>query len=122
MEQKILDLSFLYNLSGNDTNYIHDVINLFLDVVPAGVTNLEQLIKDEADFDAIHKQAHFLKSSAAIIKIREVYDDLVRIVTLSREQKGREEIAERMKNLSANFNEAMPLILAEKERCKPTFS
>ena len=122
MEQKILDLSFLYNLSGNDTVYIYDVITLFLDVVPAGVANLEELVANGEDYDAIHKQAHFLKSSAAIIKIKEVYDDLVRIVTLAREQREMDEIALRVKNLASNFSEAMPLILAERERCKPVVS
>jgi len=122
MEQQILDLSFLYNVSDNDPVYLYDVINLFLEVVPPGIEKLEQLVNKMDDFDAIHKQAHFLKSSAAIIKVKDVFDDLVKIVSLAREHKGKEEIVIRMNNISANFKEALPLILTEKEKYRQSIS
>jgi len=117
MEQPIVDLGFLYELSANEPGYIFDVINLFMEVMPEGLNKLEAIAKTTDDFDAIHKQAHYLKSSAAIIKISGMYDDLAKIVSLSRENRGKEEIIERVDHILGNFKEAEPLILAERAKC-----
>ncbi len=118
MELPLLDLSFLYELSDNDTVYIQEVIQLFLNTVPKGLKDLENAVRNTDDFDAIKKKAHFLKSSANIVKVRGMYDDLVEIEALARAEMGKDEITARLNNILVNFNEALPLIRAEKEKCE----
>lgn len=116
MNAPLLDLTFLYQLSENDPVYIRDVIKLFLDCATDGLAKLEKTIRETDDFDTIRKQAHFLKSSSNVVKVREMYDDLCRIEALAREESGKEEIVTRLDNILNNFNEALPLIKAEYEK------
>ena len=120
MNAPLLDLSYLFEVSGGDPTYVYEVLTLFLDTVPATITSLDKTIRETNDFETIHRQAHSLKSSAGIIKIRSMYDDITRIDALSREKTGKEEIMTRMENVIINFNKALPLIEAEKGRNKPT--
>lgn len=115
----LLDLSYLFEISFGDPQYVYDVLSLFVETFPPGLANLEKLIRETDDFDAIHKQAHTLKSSASIIRIRNVFDDITRIDMLSRSKTGKEEIIARLDNVIFNFNKALPLIQAERGRNRP---
>ncbi len=119
MNPPLLDLSYLFEISFGDPKYVFDVLSLFIETFPPGLANLERLIRETDDFDAIHKQAHTLKSSASIVRIRQVYDDLTRIDSLSRNSMGKEEIIAKMDNVLFNFKKALPLIQAERGRNKP---
>jgi HPt (histidine-containing phosphotransfer) domain-containing protein len=115
----LIDFDFLYNLAGNDTVYVFEVIKLYLDTMPAGLERLEQAVRNSDDFDVIHKQAHFLKSSASIVKVRNMHEDLIGIEMLARQQTGKDEMIKRLDDLLVNYREALPLILAERDKCKP---
>lgn len=119
MNAPLLDLSYLFDVSGGDPVYVYEVLTLFLETIPANVASLEQTIRETNDYETIHRQAHSLKSSASIIKIRNMYEDISRIDMLSREQTGKAEIVSRMENVLLNFNKALPLIEAEQGRNKP---
>lgn len=119
MNAPLLDLSYLFEISYGDPQYVFDVLTLFIETFPPGLVNLEKLIRETDDFDAIHKQAHTLKSSASIIRIRGVYDDITRIDMLSRSGTGKEEIIARLDNILFNFRKALPLIQAERGRNLP---
>ncbi len=119
MKEPILDLSFLYELAKKDTVYIYEVICLFLKNVPGSLVNLEKLIRETNDFDSIQRQAHALKSSAGIIRVRDMYDDLVKIESLAREKSGKNEMIGILNNILANFKEALPLITAERDKKMP---
>jgi HPt (histidine-containing phosphotransfer) domain-containing protein len=120
MNAPLLDLSYLFEISFGETRYVFDVLSLFIETFPVGLNNLEKLIRETDDFDAIHKQAHTLKSSAGIIRIRNVYEDLARIDTLARSKTGKEEIIVKLDNILFNFKKALPLIQAERGRNKST--
>src|SRR5688572_1610861 len=100
MTDRLVDFSFLEELSGGARGYKCDVLNIFLATVDEGLANLGQLIKKSDDFDAIFKQAHALKSSAGIIKVQDMYDRLAKIEELGRliaekgAETGKEEIRE----------------------------
>ena len=119
MTAPILDISFLYELADNDNGYVYEVIKLFLDNVPGNLLKLEKAIKETNDYEIIQRHAHALKSSAGIIKIRGMYDGLAAIEALARQKSGRVEMIAKFDVLLANFNEALPLIEAEKEQKKP---
>jgi len=113
MEQSVVDFSFLYEISDNDPQYIHDVIEIFLGTMPEGLDKLEDLIRNTDDWEAIYKQAHFLKSSVSIVKVRNMFDDLAKIEALARQQTNKEEITILLDKLLAIFREAHPVLIEE---------
>ena len=119
METPIVDFSFIYQMSDNDSVYVFEVIELFLRNVPAGLAKLEDSVRNTDDFEIIQKQSHFLKSSANIIKVRGMFDDLVRMESLARARTGKEEIEQLLDKLTSIFREALPVLEAEKEKNKP---
>ena len=104
----LIDLSYILEISGNDTSYIGEVIGIFLDTMGSGLPLLSQLVIETTDYEKIHKQAHFLKSSAGIIKVRNNYDNLVKINALSLAKSDLDIIKELVAELLVNFEEARP--------------
>jgi len=119
MDTPLLDLSYLQEISGSDSTYIYEVLNLFLDTVPKSLEILDQLIRETDDYDSIQRRAHSLKSSSSVIKVRDMFDNVARIDILARGKSGKEEMRTRMDATLANFNEALPLIRAERKKNKP---
>jgi len=106
--QPLIDLSYIQEISGNDADYIREVTRIFLDTMENGLPKLKELIDAGSDYELIHKQAHFLKSSASIIRIRDTYDNLVRIDALSKQGTGIGLMEEMVNSIVANFDEAIP--------------
>ncbi len=127
MTTPIVDFSFLYDLAENDTTYIHEVVKLYINNIPDGIANLEKLINGSGNYEAIQRQAHSLKSSAGIIKVREMYDDLAAIDSFAKKemekntsQSGDKKIIiGKINNILLNFKEALPVIVAERDKNKP---
>jgi len=119
MKAPLIDFDFLYNLAANDTNYVYDVIKLYLDTMPGGIEKLEQLVRTESEFEVIQKQAHFLKSSASVVKVRSMHDNLIEIEMLARQHKDMDKITAKLDHIIETFKEALPVIVAEREKCKP---
>jgi HPt (histidine-containing phosphotransfer) domain-containing protein len=118
-EPLLLDLSFLYTLAENDTNYIYEVVSLYLNNVSAGLEKLEKYITEANDHEVIQRQAHALKSSAGIIKVRDMYENLVAIEAAARDKQPVSSMAASLANILKNFEEALPLIEAEKKKNRP---
>ncbi|HEY1033053.1 MAG TPA: Hpt domain-containing protein [Flavipsychrobacter sp.] len=116
--EPLIDLNFLQELSGGDAKYIYELLDIFLGTTPEGLETLEQLIRDTNDWEATYKQAHFLKSSVGIVKIRDMHQQLARIEELGRKQEGREEILQLLDKILATFREAHPILIAERDKHK----
>ncbi len=116
--EPLIDLKFLQELSGGDAKYIYELLDIFLGTTPEGLETLEQLIRDTNDWEATYKQAHFLKSSVGIVKIRDMHQQLARIEELGRKQEGREEILQLLDKILATFSEAHPILIAERDKHK----
>jgi HPt (histidine-containing phosphotransfer) domain-containing protein len=124
MEGPLIDFEFLYEVSGEDPVYIYEVLQIFLNTTPPGLQELEQMIRKGEDWNAIGKQAHFLKSGVSVIKVRGAYDQLAEIEKLT---KGKNEISDTDKtivkallnSILATFNEAQPVLIEMMEKNKP---
>ena len=116
MQRPIVDMNFLYEISDGDPGYITDVIDIFLGTMPDGLVKLENLVHKTEDWEATYKQAHFLKSSVSVIKVRDMFDLLGKIEMLAKNKTGKEEIHKLLAEVLAIFKEALPFLLAEKER------
>lgn len=124
MHEPLIDFDFLREISGNDPEYMYEVIQIFLDSTPAGIRKLDEMIHESRNWDEISKQAHSLKSSVSVIKIRGVFDQLAEIETLTRlkqelaePEKGR--IRELMTAIATTFSEAEPVLADEMNKHKP---
>lgn len=116
MQDSILDLSFLHELSDGDPVYMFEIIVLYLDSMPSGLVHLAALIDGGLAYDDIQKQAHFLKSSANIVKVTGIHGHLVEIEKIARSGSGIEYLRTKMDEVKNIFSEALPLIEAEKEK------
>lgn len=118
-EPLLLDFSFLYTLAENDTKYIYEVVSLYLNNVSAGLNKLEKYIEEANDHEVIQRQAHALKSSAGIIKVRHMYENLVAIESAARDKQPMSSMTPYLADILKNFQEALPLIEAEKRKTRP---
>lgn len=116
MDTSVLDLDYLYEIADREPTYIYEVITLYLDNVPVGLTVLESLVTKGDDYLAIQKQAHFLKSSASIIKIKGMYENLTGIEAAARLNAPIDEIVKKMAEITTNFSIALPMIIAERDK------
>lgn len=125
----LIDFAFLDELSGGDSKYKYEVLNIFLSTTPEGINNLERLVKEQSDFEALYKQAHALKSSVSIIKIRGMYDGLATVEALGRQiheqkapekdEESKEELTATFNEVLATFNEAHPELIKVRDENKP---
>ncbi|HEY9177116.1 MAG TPA: Hpt domain-containing protein [Flavipsychrobacter sp.] len=124
MEEQLVDFSLLEELSGGDPKYKYELLEIFLTTVDGGLENLRSLVEEGLDYDAIYKQAHALKSSAGIVKVKNMYDGLLKIETMGRDiaearsTDGKNEIADITKHMMAAYLQARPLLMAEYEKNK----
>lgn len=99
--------------------YIYDVLSIFMGTVPEGLANLKRLVDEGNNLQEASKQAHALKSSVSIVKITDMYDRLLEIETLGREEKGLDRIREVFELIMETFVQAEPIITGELEKNKP---
>lgn len=115
----LVDFSFLHELAENDGGYMHDVLDIFINTMPDGLLELK-MFTDEGDFDNIAKQAHALKSSFGVVKVRNLYHQLADVERLAIDKQGLETIKKLVAEINDIYSEAHPLVLHEWERHKPT--
>lgn len=124
MEEHIVDFSLLEELSGGDPKYKYELLEIFLNTVDNGLNNLQTLTEEGIDYDAIYKQAHALKSSAGIVKVRGMYEGLQKIEAMGRDiaeartTAGKDEITALARQIAATYSQARPMLIAEYEKNK----
>ncbi len=112
----LIDFGFLQEISGNDPGYIYDVLEIFLGSVPQGIQSLNHLIINTEDWDAIQKQAHTLKSSLGIVRIGNLHELMAKIEERAIKRLDKEAVIALGREISETFNNAMPILEAEKEK------
>jgi PAS domain S-box-containing protein len=126
MEDKkssLVDLSFLFELAEMDPKFISDVLDIFLDTMPGGLDTLESLLKVKTDWEAISKQAHFLKSSTSVVRVGDMFDKLHSIEKLAKEDIPDEATIEAIfANIREMFTEAYPTLISENQRFKKSIA
>ncbi len=115
MNNNIVDFSYLNDLSGGDPAYIKEVLNLFLGTMPDGLKQLGRLVREGSDYDGIYRQAHFLKSSVSVIRVRNMFDNLTKLEALAKAKAAKEEMMPIMEDLETTYNAAHPILLTERD-------
>lgn len=120
----LVDFSLLEDLSGGDPKYKYELLEIFLHTLDTGMENLQQLVNEGIDYDAIYKQAHALKSSAGIVKVKDMYEGLLQVETMGRDiaeartTDGKAEIAVLVGEMLEVYHNARPVLSAEYEKNK----
>jgi len=114
-----VDFSFLQEIADHNSEYIHEVLDIFLTTMPDGLRKLERLIAETEDFDGISKQAHFLKSSVGVVRVKGMYEHLAAIENMARQHRDLEEIRRIAAEITALYRAAHPLVLHEREKHRP---
>lgn len=68
-----IDMSMLYEIAGDDTEYIHTMVATFLENMPVTLKKVDDALHAQ-DYDSLHRAAHYAKSSLSVIKINDVYN------------------------------------------------
>ncbi len=73
IKEVTIDVSMLYEVAGNDVEFLKLMAATFLNTVPSTMLQMEQQFA-AANYEAVSKLAHFLKSSFSIIKVSGAFD------------------------------------------------
>lgn len=76
--QVAIDMSMLYEIAGDDKEYVNTMLSTFLENMPVTIQKIEECLLAR-DYDSLYKAAHYAKSSLSVIKISDVYSWIERI-------------------------------------------
>jgi len=99
--------------------YKYELLGIFLDTMDDGLVKLKKHIKESGDMDATFKQAHALKSSAGVIKVKDMHAQLARIEELGRADTGKDEIEQLFDSLEETYSVARPILVKTRAANKP---
>jgi len=69
--KRIIDMSFLDEMSGGDPEFKKEMINLFVEKIPNQAAQLDEAFK-KTDYDSVKKLAHNMKSSMDIFMLQDL--------------------------------------------------
>jgi CheY-like chemotaxis protein len=74
-KEKLYDLTMIHGLSGGDQGFIKQMVDLFIQTMPASMKELQATL-DQQDWEAMGKLAHKLKSTTGSMGIESIKDEI----------------------------------------------
>lgn len=109
----ISDLNYLKTMSGGDTKFIREMIDLFREQIDEYKELMPELLRNK-DYDNLSKMAHKAKSSVAVMGMKDVADLLKDLEILAHDEKD----VEHYESMISVFLEQSQLALIELENIK----
>ena len=106
----ITDLNYLKTMSGGDSKFIQEMIDLFSEQIEEYKLAMPQLLRNK-DYDNLSKMAHKAKSSVAVMGMTEVAELLKELEILAHEEKE----VDRYESMVTEFLEKCQLAVKELE-------
>lgn len=103
---KVIDLSYLIEISGESTDLINDLIEMFFDQIP----EYQQLLKNyysKKEWINLSKIAHKAKSAILMVGMKELADDLKKLEENAKEKKNINEYKEIIAKFVSESNAAI---------------
>ena len=97
-----VDVSMLYDISGNDESYIHTMVHTFLENMPLTLKKIEESLQLK-DWENLYKSAHYAKSSLSVIKIGEMFDWVVEVEGNAKKETNLETLPDLVKKIREKF-------------------
>ncbi len=108
-EEVLVDISMLYQIAGDDESYIHTMISTFLENMPLTIKKMENNIIDE-DWEALHRSAHYAKSSLSVIKINDMFKWVEKIEQIGKTQTNLNLLTTLMPLVKTKFDKAEKML------------
>jgi CheY-like chemotaxis protein/HPt (histidine-containing phosphotransfer) domain-containing protein len=80
-----VDLTMLYDISGEDEAYISVMVQTFLENMPVTLKKIQQSLLDN-NWEGVYQAAHYAKSSLSVIKVSEMFDPILAIESIAKKQ------------------------------------
>lgn len=109
-----VDLSLLYDVSGDDEGYISMMLQTFLENMPVTLDKLAQNLQ-ERDWEGVYKLAHYAKSSLSVIKVKEMMDAVMMIEEKAKKRIDLDEVPALAEKAFAAFKLAKEVLLKKIE-------
>lgn len=107
-----VDISMLYEISGDDKSYIGLMVHTFVENMPETVRKMENYLQQK-DYDNLYKMAHYAKSSLSVIKVSDARELVEKIELLAKQRKDVETIPLLLREVKEKTEEAEQLLLVE---------
>ena len=107
----ITDLNYLKTMSGGDSKFIQEMIELFREQIEEYKQIMPELLQNK-DYNGLSKMAHKAKSSVAVMGMAMVAEELKELEILAQEEKE----VERYEAMVAHFLEQSTLAIVELEK------
>jgi len=92
------NLSKVYAISDNDTEFAKQIVVLFTEEVPAEVKNIKDGL-EEKDYNKVYSGAHKIKPTLDLLGMDLAYEDIVAIELWTKAEGKKKEIKDVVKNL-----------------------
>jgi HPt (histidine-containing phosphotransfer) domain-containing protein len=102
------NLSKVYEISENDTEFAYQIVNLFLSEVPDEIKSMKMGIS-EKDYTRVYTSAHKIKPSLDLLGMDIAYDENMQIMSWAKSEEKKKEIKEVFKS----FKERVDLSVKE---------
>lgn len=99
----IIDLSYLQEVANDNTEFMVEMIDIFLAQTPEYVQSLSDAVANK-DFSKIAEMAHKIKPTLAFMGANKARDAMASIELRAREKENYEAIAEDFKNLKGDLD------------------
>ncbi|MFA5668167.1 MAG: Hpt domain-containing protein [Balneolaceae bacterium] len=110
-----LDLSYLYEITGSDSEIIIEMLELFMSETPKQIANIKESV-GAGDWIQIKAEAHKLKTNFIYVGLVELNEMTIEIEKLAKEQSDMERIVQIVKKLEDGFTESLPSLDNELKR------
>jgi HPt (histidine-containing phosphotransfer) domain-containing protein len=96
-------------VSNNDESFIKLMVETFLKTMPDTIKRLRQSI-EEQDWENVYRTAHFAKSSLSVIKVNEVFDDVLAVAVNSKNRTNLQDIQPLFEKIEEKYSSAEALL------------
>ena len=96
------NLAKVYEISDNDSEFVQDIINLFVTEVPADLKNVKKGIK-EKDYKLAYGYAHKIKPTLDLLGMTVAFEEILLIEDWTKREGKKKEIKETYKSIIDNF-------------------
>jgi|GEM_PF-6239370 len=110
---KIYDISRLQNAIGNNKSYLAEIIGLFINQVPEGISKIEKAIVNK-NWEAMHHEVHRMKSTFALFGMNEQREQLIQMEVHISKKNNLKEITNLINKVSEKVNFAIEGLKKEK--------
>ena len=92
------NLSKVYEISDNDTEFAQQIINLFVEEVPLEMKAIKEVI-EEKDYSKTYASSHKIKPTLDLLGMDIAYEENIQIMTWAKAEGKKKEIKEVFKSL-----------------------